>query len=190
MKNIQEYSDLELYDMVKNKKGQFEIAFAELYNRHSPRVFAYCKRYVGSKEEAKDVFQETFESFYKTTHQEREMTNIPAFLLRIARNLCINYIKSRKKDSMNVSYEDYMAVNEERKFEGDDELLELINVALDTLPEKYKEMFILREYDGLTYSEIAEVTDEPIANVKVRIHRSKQKIREVLEPYIKEIQRM
>lgn len=190
MKNIQDYSDLELYEMVKNQKGQFEMAFAELYNRHSPRVFAYCKRYIGSREEAKDVFQETFESFYKSTHQEREMTNIPAFLLRIARNLCINYLKIKNKHKILVSYEDYMAVNEEKKYDGDEELLNLINVALDTLPEKYKEMFILREYDGLSYTEIAEVTDEPVSNVKVRIHRAKQKIREVLEPYIKEIQKM
>jgi RNA polymerase sigma-70 factor (ECF subfamily) len=190
MKNIQEYSDLELYELVKNRKGQFEVAFAELYNRHSPRVFAYCKRYIGSREEAKDVFQETFESFYKSTHQEREMTNIPAFLLRIARNLCVNYLKIKNKNKILVSYEDYMAVNEEKKYEGDEELLNLINVALDTLPEKYKEMFILREYDGLSYTEIAEVTDEQVSNVKVRIHRAKQKIREVLEPYIKEIQKM
>ena len=190
MKNIEEYSDDQLFEFVKSKKGLHEVAFSELYKRHSPRVFAYCKRYVGSREEAKDVFQETFISFYKSAEQDREMTNVPAFILRIARNLCINHLKDKKKVSPHVSYEDFMAYNEEKRYEGEDELLDLINTALDTLPEKYKEMFILREYDGLSYTDIAQVTDENITNVKVRIHRARQKIREVLEPYIKELHKV
>lgn len=189
MKPVEEYSDEELFDMLSQSKEQSEFAFSELYQRHSQRVFAYCKRYLGNHEEAKDVFQETFIRFYKSAEQSRVMTNVPAFLLRIARNICVNNIKQRKPQQMHVTYEDYMVSQDEKRYDGDGELLDLINDALDSLPEKYKEMFILREYDGLSYNDIAEVTDENVSNVKIRIHRAKQKIREILEPYIKELDR-
>ncbi len=190
MKNIEEYSDDELFQIMRSKKGLHDAAFGEIYKRHSPRVFAYCKRFLGGREEARDIFQETFISFFKSGEQDREMTNVPAFILRIARNLCVNALKNKNMKFVHVSYEDFMAFNEEKSYEGDEELLDLINNALDTLPDKYKEMFILREYDGLSYADIAAVTDETVANVKVRIHRAKQKIREILEPYIKEIDKM
>ena len=190
MKNIIEYSDGELFQIMRSKKGLHEQAFGEIYKRHSPRIFAYCKRYLNNREEANDIFQETFISFFKSSEQDREMTNVPAFILRIAKNLCVNSLKNKNKKFVHVSYEDFMAYNEVKTYDGREELLDLINDALDTLPDKYKEMFILREYDGLSYSDIAEVTDETVANVKVRIHRSKQKIREILEPYIKEFDKM
>ncbi len=66
-------------------------------------------------------------------------------------------------------------------------MLALIRAAIKTLPEDYAEVFILREYDGLSYAEIAEVTGESLANVKVRIYRAKQKIRETLAPYLADL---
>jgi RNA polymerase sigma-70 factor (ECF subfamily) len=54
------------------------------------------------------------------------------------------------------------------------------------IPDDYREVFILREYEGLSYAEIAEVVDSSLSNVKVRIFRAKQKIRDILTPYIRE----
>jgi RNA polymerase sigma-70 factor (ECF subfamily) len=104
--------------------------------------------------------------------------------------MCVNHLKQRKIHEGNISFEDYMISQDDKSHSNDTELLELINAALDTLPDKYKEMFILREFDGLSYNDIAEVTEETVANVKIRIHRSKQKIREILEPYIKELDKL
>jgi len=83
-------SDIELYAALKNGKSVSEPAFAELYARHSPRIFAYCRRILGDRESAQDAFQETFIRFYNSAQQNREMTNVPAYLLRIARNICLN----------------------------------------------------------------------------------------------------
>jgi RNA polymerase sigma-70 factor (ECF subfamily) len=52
------------------------------------------------------------------------------------------------------------------------------------LPDDLREMFILREYDGLSYLEIAEVTDSPINTVKVKLFRAKKRLREILAPYL------
>jgi RNA polymerase sigma-70 factor, ECF subfamily len=182
-KDYTEYSDDELFYLLKNEGRQAEEAFGELYNRLSPRIFAYCRRFLGNKEEAQDIFQETFVKFFQSGKQEREMTNVPAFALKIARNLCVN---SKRKEKTAVSFEDYMVVKNENRTEQD-ELLNLIKMALDLLQPEYREMFILREYEGLSYTDIAEMTNIPLSTVKIRIFRAKQKIREILSPYLEDL---
>jgi len=182
MENI---DDDELFYSLKKKDKASEKAFSILYSRHSPRVFAYCLRFIGDHDIAKDIFQDTFVRFYNAAQEEREMTNVPAFLLRIARNLCINYKKNEKKT---VPLEDIASFAVEDDADSN-ELLGLVKMALDFLPDEYKEAFILREYDGLSYNEIAEITNESLSNVKVRIYRAKQKIREILAPHLEELKR-
>lgn len=178
----EQYSDSELYYQLNKDKETAERAFAELYSRYSSRVFAYCRRFLGNKQDAQDVYQETFVRFFQSAQQDREMTNVPAFLLKIARNLCVNF-KRKQKD--NVSYEDYMVINNNRN--DKEELLNLIKMALDVLPDEYRDIFILREYQGLSYNEIADVTNISLASVKIRIFRAKQKIREILQPYLADL---
>lgn len=182
-KKLDEYSDEELFYMMKPGGKTAEAAFAELYGRLSPRVYAYCRRFLGDRDEAMDVFQESFIRFNKSSKQERNMTNVPAFMLRIARNLCVN-AKKRKRTAL--SFEEYMVYDKENRQEKN-ELLNLIKTALDLLPDDYREIFILREYDGLSYTEIAEVIGESLSTVKVRIYRAKQKIREILMPYLADL---
>lgn len=183
-KSIDKYSDNELYYLLTSDKKTAEKAFAEIYSRHSSRIYAYCRRFLGNKEDAQDVFQETFIRFLDSTKQDRVMTNVPAFLLKIARNLCVNV---KRKDKKPVSFEEYM-VSDNR--DGDNnELLTLIKMALDILPDEYKDIFILREYDGLSYQDIADMVDVPLSTVKIRIFRAKQKIRDILAPYMKELEK-
>ncbi len=178
-----EHSDQELFDLIVAGSKNSENAFTELYNRYSPRVYAYCRRFLGNEEEAMDVFQETFIKFHQCADRDREMTNVPAFLLKIARNLCVNL---RRREKTMVTFEDYM-INDHVVQSDKDELLGLIKSALELLPDDYREVFILREYDGLSYQEITDVTGITLATVKVRIFRAKQKIREILAPYLKEL---
>ncbi len=182
-KKFEHLDDEELFYLLKKKGEVAEKAFAELYQRHSPRVFAYCRRFLGNREEAQDVFQETFIRFFNSAKNDREMTNIPGFLLRIARNLCVN---TKRRTKNHLQFEDYMAGESGHRHEKD-ELLNLIKMAIDLLPDDYKDVFILREYDGLSYADIAEIIDEPMTTVKIRIHRAKQKIREILAPYLADL---
>lgn len=182
-KDFTQYGDAELFYLLNSDKSEAEKAFEELYDRLSARVYAYCRRFLGNKEEAEDVLQEAFVRFYQSADSNREMTNVPAYILRIARNLCVN---CKRREKTTVSFEDYMAVHHENR-EEQDELLNLIKQALDILPDDYREMFILREYEGMSYADIAEITDTSLATVKIRIFRAKQKIREILAPYLEDI---
>ncbi|MFP4369803.1 MAG: RNA polymerase sigma factor [Candidatus Kapaibacterium sp.] len=182
-KKLDEYSDSELFYMLTEDHTTAEEAFAELYTRHSPRIYAYCRRFLNDRAEAQDVFQDTFIKFYKSADKSREMTNVSAYILRIARNLCVNALK---KDKNKVTYEDYMGGVDDDSHEKD-ELLKLIRRSLELLPDDYREAFIMREYQGLSYNEIAVETGISLSAVKVRIYRARQKIREVLQPYLEDL---
>ena len=182
-KSISHHTDAELFYQMKEEKPIAEQAFGELYARHSPRVFAYCRRILGDRDRAQDAFQDTFIKFYQSAQQERIMTNVPAFLLRIARNLCLN---AQRTKHQTVQFEDFHASMQDESAEKA-ELLKLITTALELLPEDYREAFVLREYDGLSYQEICEVTNSSMATVKIRLFRAKQKIREILAPYLADL---
>ena len=175
-------NDIELFEMLAKDKKTAEKAFAELYSRYSQRIYAYCRKILGDKEEARDIFQETFVKFFQSAKEERVMTNVPAFLLRIARNLCVN---TKRKEKSSVSFEEYMVPASNTGNEKE-EMLDLIRHAQELLPDEYKEAFVLREYEGLSYAEIGEITGANMSTVKVRIFRAKQKLRELLTPYLKE----
>lgn len=174
--------DAELFYRLAGPKEHAEAAFAELYARYGGRVFAYCLRFLGQRDEAQDVYQETFIRFYESAQQSREMTNVPGYLLKIARNLCLNCRRNKKHT---VEFEDYQSLVQPATAEKT-EFLQLITTALDMLPDEYREAFVLREYEGLSYAEIADIVGASLSNVKVRIFRAKQKIRDILAPYIEE----
>ena len=181
--NIEQYSDERLFAMLRGPKANSEAAFGELYNRYSPRIKAYCLRVVGNMEQAEDLFQETFLRFYKSAQVDRKMTNVPGFLLRIARNLCLNY-KRDKRDT--TTLENFHFSTKPHSHERA-ELLDLIATALELLEFEYREAFVLREYDGLSYKEISAIVGDSVSAVKTRVFRAKQKIRNILSPYLEDL---
>lgn len=130
------------------------------------------------------MFQETFVRFFNTVRKEREMTNVPGFMLRTARNLCLN----RKRDRAPItSIEGLDLPYQSNPLFENEELLRLIGGAVELLDEEYREAFILREYEDLSYEYIAELTGTTLANAKSRVFRARQKIKKMLEPNIKEL---
>ena len=189
MNGMETYSEIELFSFIRigaeSDRRLREAAFKELYNRLSPRIYAYCKKVLDDTDLAQDVFQDTFIRFYKSAQQEREMTNVAAYLLRIARNLCLNAKRDYGSHRF-VELEEYHGAHV--GIDGDkQELLSLIDKAIEQLPFDYKDVFVLREYDGLSYAEIGEIVGCSEATAKIRSFRAKQKIREMLAPYLQDL---
>jgi len=176
---FEEYDDGALFELLKNQNSESERAFSIIYDRHSQRVMAYCKRFVGNIEVAEDILQETFIRFYKAAFKkEKVMTNVPAFLVRIARNLCLSH---KSNEVYHLEYEDYLVnsyTNGDNHEEND--MIYLVRKALELLPNEYREPLMLREYEGFNYEDIAEITGESLNNVKVRIHRAKIKLKDIM----------
>lgn len=177
------YTDTELYSMLRNGGSEAEAAFTELYNRYSSRIHAYCYRVTDDYAHAEDLFQETFIRFHQSAATERVMTNVPGFLMTIARNLCLNYKRSKKNNVPLEEVDNWLSENP--RYEQQ-ELLDLVTRSLELLDEDHREAFVLREYSGMSHNEIAELTGTTIANAKSRVFRAKQRIKSILQPYLKE----
>jgi RNA polymerase sigma-70 factor (ECF subfamily) len=179
-----QHSDVELFERMRGEPEAARRAFEELYNRYAADVYRYCFRVVGDQALAEDLFQETFLRLYRSAADERVMTNVAAFILRIARNLCLNTKKNRHYTLLSLEQFELPAhdTGYERK-----EMEHLVLTALDCLPDDYREVIVLREYEGLSYAEIADVVGISVSTVGIRIFRARRKLAEILAPYIAEL---
>lgn len=176
------FTDEQLTALLSGKDA--ERAFTLLYDRYSSRIHAYCYRIVEDSAHAEDIFQETFIRFFQNAKAGREMRNVPGFLITIARNLCLNHKRDRK---VTVAIDDYHFPTSESKNYEQKELLDLIARSLELLDYDHREAFVLREYDGLSYEEVAEIIGTTVTNAKSRAFRAKQKIKAILQPYLKDL---
>ena len=174
------HTDEELFNLMN--EGERD-AFVELYGRYRSRIYAYALRMIGDRERANDVFQETFTRIYQRIDPSRQVNNVSAYIFTTARNICLNAIRDAKPST---EVEEFHQVAFQPNHENV-ELAELVKTALELLPQHHREAFVLREYDGLSYQEIAEITGNTLATVKIHIFRAKEKLRKILSPYLEEM---
>ncbi|HET6510881.1 MAG TPA: sigma-70 family RNA polymerase sigma factor [Candidatus Kapabacteria bacterium] len=167
-----------------------ERAYAELYVRRKSEVYTFCLRMLGGDADAaSDAFQEVFIKVYEKGDTFRDGTNVMGWLYMIARNTCLNVYRAKKPNDTLENHQSLMSSDRTLAPEFGQEqsfLRDMLEKAIASLPEEFREPFILREFDGFSYSEIAEMTGTTLAITKVRIHRAKQKMREILRPYLHE----
>lgn len=179
---IDDYSkltDVELYGLLGSEGREREKAFSEIYARHSKRIYMYCRRILSEREAADDIFQETFLRLLQVRNEEREISNFPAFLLKISRNLCL---KVRRDQKSSVSIENFDFGYQDNSLERA-ETTGIVTSALEVLPDEYREALILQTYNNMSYGEIAEFLEVPVTTVRNWIVRAKRKIREILVEY-------
>lgn len=184
--DLKKCSDKELAALIRGKRKQSEAAFREIYDRYSARVNAYCMRIIRNSEAAEDIFQDTFFKFYNHVREDKESGTIIGFLITIARNLCLNY-KRDMKPTVDINEYDFL-VYETQSFEHK-EMQDLVKRALDILEDEFKEPLIMRVYNGLDYKEIAEICETTETTARSRVFRAKKKIRNILKPYIKDLEK-
>jgi RNA polymerase sigma-70 factor (ECF subfamily) len=134
------------------------------------------------QDEAQDLFQEVFYRVYTRANQFEEQRSLGGWIFTIAHNLCLNKIRDRKP---NDAIEDVtLSVNPIEDL--GENWKDRIEWALGQLPVEYREAFVLREYEGLSYNEITDILHTTLPAVKSRIYRAKERLRVLLEPYYKE----
>jgi RNA polymerase sigma-70 factor (ECF subfamily) len=179
-----ETPDLELYARLAQEEAAAQAALSVLYRRYSQRIYTYCRKILGDNQTAEDLLQETFVKLFESGKNGRSIENFPAYLMTIARNLCLSHRARSKRQYVEV--EDFHLSFRDVPYEQK-ELLQLIQTSLELLPDDYREAFVLREYNGLSYNEIADVIGESLDVVKVRIFRAKKKLRDILAPYLEDL---
>lgn len=182
--NLKKYSDIEVISMMLENVQKENVYFSELYDRYESMLRAYALTVTKEIEATEDIVQETFIKFYNAIKNGNEFPNVPGFLITIARNNCLNRKRLAKP---NVPIENYeFEISSQSGYENK-ELLELVIMSTEFLKDKYRRAFMLREFDGLKYQEIAELEDIAIPTAKIRVMRARQMIIKTLQPYIDDL---
>jgi len=184
--NLKNISDENLYGMLANTDGSGKAAFDELYNRYASNIYSYCLKVMPCEEAAQDIFQEAFARIYESAQKNQSMVNFAGFIIKVTRNLCLN--EKSKKYNQNVDLQEYQFPIYDKSYDQK-ELMDLLQMTVDELPIEYKEPFVLKEYMNLSYKEIADELKINVSTVRIRIYRARQKIKEIMAPYISDIQK-
>ena len=184
-----EVDDLQL---VRDAREGDEAAFGELVERHQARVYNHALRLMGNSQDAEEVLQDTFLQVFRNLDRFEERSRFSTWIYRIATNEALMRLrKARRKRE--VFLED--TAGQDGEWRGEEirdfarsaleevenkELMEKLRTLLEELPEEYRVVFTLRDVDGLSNAEVAEILEISVPAVKSRLHRSRLYLRDRL----------
>lgn len=173
-----------------------ERAFNALLLRFQDRVFNLVRRLVGSPEEARDVTQEVFVTVFEKIETYRGDASLATWLYRIAANQAKNRIKylSRRKEKQSESLDAMTVPPTESRLSAAiprpdqavarERVARLVDRALGELDDEQRLVVVLRDVEGQSYEDIAEITGLQLGTVKSRIHRARTRLKELLGPHL------
>jgi RNA polymerase sigma-70 factor (ECF subfamily) len=172
-----------------------ERAFQELVERYQTRLLNFIYRTIGDREKAEDLVQEVFIRVYRHLHRFDRSKKFSTWIYTIASNLAKNELRNRSRNPLvlfqtirkNWQDEDRPLQFEDHSMRPDDlyrkrHLRELVEESVSQLPEHHREVFVLRELEGKSYEEIAEITSTNLGTVKSRLNRARTSFAEIIAP--------
>jgi len=170
-------------DLIRRLQGGDSDAFDALFERHRRGLFAYIFGYCRDRQLAEDVVQDTFLEFVRRIDSIRPKQGANGWLYRVARNRTIDILRHRQYEV--VPGDEFMAVHGEGtdREQGPDrdlvrkERREHLREVMDALPEKDRELLLLRFYGGLTFREAGQVLGRPLGTVLWQGRRALEKLR-------------
>ena len=172
-------------------------AFGELVDRYDKRLLNFVYRTVGDRERAQDLVQETFVRVYRHLHRFDQTKKFSTWIYTIAGNLAKNELRNRSRNplvlfqTIKKNWEaDHRPLEwEDTKLRPDDlyrkrHLKELVENTVAQLPEHHRIVFVLRELEGKTYEEIADITGCNLGTVKSRLNRARNNFARIIAPLL------
>ncbi len=190
-------NNLEDTDLIRAINAGREDLFYELVNRYEISLYNFGLRMCDNPSDAEDMVQDTFLNVFKYLSGFRFETKFKNWLYRVATSACLKK-KRRSKfaPDRELSLDEFLPADESAVSTDlppwasqpleqvlDEELGEVIRKALLNLPEKYRLVAVLRDVEGFTTQETAEILDLTSTNIKVRLHRARLFLREALKSY-------
>lgn len=173
-------------------------SFDALVERYQARLLNFVYRIVGDRERAEDLVQEVFIRVHRHIGRFDRSKKFSTWVYTIASNLAKNELRNRARNplvlftSLTQGWED-----EGRELEFEDQttqpddlfrkrhVRELVEASVSKLPEHHREVFVLRELEGRSYEEIAEITKCNLGTVKSRLNRARSSFAEIIEPALR-----
>jgi RNA polymerase sigma-70 factor (ECF subfamily) len=172
-------------------------AFDELVDRYQKRLLNFVYRTIGDRERAEDLVQEVFIRVHRHLHRFDQTKKFSTWIYTIASNLAKNELRNRSRSplvlfqTIKKNWEaDHRPLQFEDKHQRPDDLFrkrhlrDLVEWAVSQLPEHHRVVFVLRELEGKTYEEIAEITGCNLGTVKSRLNRARNRFAQVIGPQL------
>ncbi len=170
-------------------------AFDELVSRYQNRLLNFVYRTTGDRERAEDLVQEVFVRVYRHIHRFDRSRKFSTWIYTIASNLAKNELRNRSRNPLvlfqtirrNWEDDDRPLQFEDPASRPDDlyrkrHLREVVEDAVDKLPPHHRNVFVLRELEGKSYEEIAEITSCNLGTVKSRLNRARNAFASLVAP--------
>lgn len=188
------------HELVKRVQAGDQEAFRALFDKYHRRAFAVAMGVVKNQDDALDAVQEAFVKVHKNLHKFQGSSSFYTWLYRIVMNVSIDHVR-RTSRRRNLDFDEH-ALHEQSDVAGDGALLpsvtnsnpgrtalrrELggaIEAALGQLPEHHRAVIVLREVEGMSYEEMAEVLGVPKGTIMSRLFHARKKMQAALAPYL------
>lgn len=186
-------------NLVKRSRNGDRDAFRMLVERYQRRVFGLCYGMVRNQDDAMDLVQDTFIKVFKNLDSFEGQSSFYTWTYRIATNCCIDFLR-RSKKYRTVDYDDGIERDDDvedmgavlpsrlglnpAKVYGQKELLGKIEEALQKLSPAHRQAILLREVEGLSYQEMADVMEISIGTVMSRLHHARKNMQRFLADYV------
>lgn len=182
--------------LVQQVQAGDQAVFGLIVRKYQQRLYKLICRYIRDPMEAQDLTQETFIKAYKGLANFRGESALYTWLYRIAVNTAKNHLVSQSRraqadvDIQDAEQYDSTATNSAKEWATPErqlltqEIQQVIFQTLEALPDDLRSALTLREFDGLSYEEIAHIMDCPIGTVRSRIFRAREAIDNALKPLL------
>lgn len=170
--------------MLNNSKKILE--FSEVYHHNKKPLYNYVRKMIDERSVIEDILQNIFLKLYENLEKIKNLDSINYWLFKTARNEVYEHWRKQKKNlkpEENNHEEVYLGHDVNYEIEKRD-LINVINAELNKYDKSHKEIFILREYSGLSYREIAKVLDISEDLVKSRLFKLRQKLIKKFSKYV------
>lgn len=179
-------------ELIRRVQQGDQEAFRAIFELYHKKVYRVAYGVVRESEEALDIVQEVFVKLYRALGSFKGRSSLYTFLYRMAVNTAIDHTRRKEKpasasldeEGVPEPIDDLERGPERRLLQKEQE--ERVKKAIETLPMDQKTALLLREVEGLSYQEIAEVTRCSIGTVMSRLHYARKKLQEALRDYLKE----
>ena len=160
--------------ILEPQKEIFE--FPELYDKYSMDIYRYAYSILKDEDDAKDAVQETFARYIEKQDSFRGDASQKTWLLIVARNYCYSKLRRAENSNIRIDDETFEGIYEP-KYETEITLAD----ALLCLSGEKNELLFLKEYGGYSYKEIAGITNQSVENVKIKLFKARQQLREIMK---------
>ena len=158
-----------------------EAVYLETVHQIEQKLYRIAKRLLISHEEAQDATQEVLVKVWQKSSELSHVKSIEAYAMTMVKNYCYDRLKSKQASNMSIEYSIHdKSQDQSAAFEAKDRL-SFVEKIVNNLPEKQKLIWQLRDVEGATFEEIAEVVQMEPTAIRVNLSRARKRIKESLE---------